>query len=91
MLKIDMVETGKLIRKKCDDANITPQELCRHLNLSTTTPYYWFEGKSLPRLETYLNLADWLNCDIKDLYVVESDDDWSVERCGRIDIGDRPQ
>ena len=75
MVKIDMQATGKLIREKCDAAGMTPTELCRQLNLAVTTPYYWFEGKSLPRLETFLNLAERLGCELKDLYVLQTEDD----------------
>ena len=74
---IDAKATGENIRKRCDDAGLTPEYLSRVLNLDLSTLYYWFQGKSLPRWEVAVVLADMLKCHLDDLIVtvVEQDEE----------------
>lgn len=71
MINIDFAKTGKHILNKCKDAGYSPKDISLLLNTTLSAPYYWFEGKSLPKLETLLNLAKLLNCSIDELLVIE--------------------
>lgn len=73
--KINMKATGENIKKRCEAQKISPDELARFFNLDLSTPYYWFQGKSLPRWELAFNLADILSCRLEDLFVLESDEE----------------
>jgi DNA-binding XRE family transcriptional regulator len=70
-----MKATGENIKKRCEAQKISPDELARFFNLDLSTPYYWFQGKSLPRWELAFNLADILSCRLEDLFVLESDEE----------------
>ena len=73
--KINMKATGENIKKRCEAQKISPDELARLFNLDLSTPYYWFQGKSLPRWELAFNLADVLSCRLEDLFVLETDEE----------------
>lgn len=75
MIRIDMKATGENIKKKCEAQHISPEDLTRYFNLDLSTPYYWFQGKSLPRWELAFNIADLLKCNLEDLFVLEKDED----------------
>ena len=82
-ITIDAKATGEQIRKLCEDAGYTPEDISRLLNLDTSTPYYWFQGKSFPRWETAFNLAELLSVKgakvgIEDLFVFERDDEEEI-------------
>ena len=70
-----MKATGENIKQRCKDADVTPEDLTRYLNLDLSTPYYWFQGKSLPRWDLAFNVADLLKCSLEDLFVLEKDED----------------
>ena len=70
-----MKATGENIKKRCEAQKISPDELARLFNLDLSTPYYWFQGKSLPRWELAFNLADVLSCRLEDLFVLETDEE----------------
>ena len=75
MLKIDMEKTGKNIYDKIKESGHSPQTIAIQLNLSTSAPYYWFEGKVLPKLDTMVNLAHLIGVKVDDLIVMEEDDE----------------
>ena len=70
-----MKATGENIKQRCENQKLTPEELSRLFNLDISTPYYWFQGKSLPRWELAFNLAEVLSCTLEDLFVLESDEE----------------
>ena len=74
-VSLNMKATGEQIRKKCDEKGISPEEISKLFNLDMSTPYYWFQGKSLPRWELAFNLARLLDCKLEDLFVLDTEDD----------------
>lgn len=68
---IDVSKTGKKIADRCSELGVTPKDLSAQLNTTLTAPYYWLEGKNLPKLDTFLQLANILKCNIFDLIVYE--------------------
>lgn len=74
MLRIDTKATGKKIYDKIMESDYSPQTIAIQLNVSTSTPYYWFEGKVFPKLATLVNLAHILDCTVDDLLVTETDE-----------------
>jgi len=75
-LKIfDAKATGENIKTKCEQANITPKDISRVLNVDLSTPYYWFQGKSLPRMDVACRLADMCKCSLDDLFVLVEEED----------------
>ena len=72
---IDTKATGEHIRNLCDAMKYSPEDISRMLNLDLSTIYYWFQGKTLPRWDIAVTLADILNCKIDDLIITVSDEE----------------
>ena len=70
MKMINLEKTGKRIRK-CIDANSSVKEVAKHLNLTLWAVYKWTYGMSLPTIDNFVNLADYLNVTVDELLVVE--------------------
>lgn len=79
MITIDMKATGELIRRKCEEANLSVKEMCDKLNVSATAPYIWINGKGTPKLETLINLGKVLGCRVDELLVCLDEDGNVVE------------
>ena len=75
MKVFDAKATGENIKQRCEQANITPKDLSRLLNLDASTPYYWFQGKSMPRMDVACALADMLKCSLDDLFIMTDDEE----------------
>ena len=74
-LHINMKATGENIRKKIDSVGVSPEELSKILDLDISTLYYWFQGKTLPKWESAVNIADMCHCRLDDLIVLEQEDE----------------
>ena len=70
MKSICMEKTGKRIRE-CINANSSVKEVAKHLGLTLWAVYKWTYGKSLPTIDNFVNLADYLNVTVDELLVVE--------------------
>ena len=73
MYKVNSVATGRNIKKACIDNNLKPEDLSRLLDTSLATPYQWFNGKMMPKLDHFVSLSRLLGCKIDDLLVIEED------------------
>lgn len=91
MIRVDMQATGENIKARCVKEGVTPEYISRYLNLDLSTPYYWFQGKVLPKIPIAFNLAEMLNCSLEDLFVVEDDEEGEFEDVedGRTDEGNQ--
>lgn len=69
MKKIDMEQTGKNIKEKCEKAGLSPKELSHTLDIDISTIYYWFQGKTMPRFDIAYALAEMCNCKIDDFII----------------------
>lgn len=67
---INIEKTGKRIRE-CIDANSSVKEVAKHLGLTLWAVYKWTYGMSLPTIDNFVNLADFLNVPMYNLLVVE--------------------
>ena len=74
MIRLDVNASGEIIKQKCEEAKLTPKQLQEALGVTVTAPYVWLTGKGLPKVETLLNLAEMLDCQITELLMVQSDD-----------------
>ncbi|MBP5423785.1 MAG: helix-turn-helix transcriptional regulator [Paludibacteraceae bacterium] len=75
MQKVNEIATGLAIKQKCIESNLTPKELSNMFNVSLTTPYLWFTGKAMPRVDTLVALCGIFGCKIDDVIVTEADDE----------------
>lgn len=74
MVKINMQATGQQIQTITSNAGYSAKDLSIQLNVDGTTPYYWFNGSSLPKWETLFNLAHLCKCEISDFFIIEEDE-----------------
>lgn len=72
MKKLDMKSTGLAIKRKCLEFGYDQKELSRLFDVTLTTPYLWFNGDVLPRIEHLASLCDLCGCKMEDLLVFES-------------------
>lgn len=70
MKSICMEKTGKRIRE-CINANSSVKEVAKYLGLTPWAVYKWTYGMSLPTIDNFVNLADYLNVTVDELLVVE--------------------
>lgn len=75
MRTIDMIATGKNIENRCAQAGYDAKSLSILLNVTLASPYYWFSGHSLPRLDTLVSLCGVLECKLDDLIISQEDSD----------------
>lgn len=75
MQKVNERATGLAIKQRCLEKNLTPRELSNMFGVSLTTPYLWFTGKAMPRVETLVSLCGIFECKVDDILVVEEDDE----------------
>ncbi|GGJ85862.1 hypothetical protein GCM10007063_05390 [Lentibacillus kapialis] len=57
-----------LIAKLIEDSGFKKRYIAKQIGVNENTLTNWINGKSFPRLDKAVHLADILNCDIKDLY-----------------------
>ena len=71
---IDMIRTGKKIKKCIHAAGYTVNEVQRYLQLACPQPIYrWFKGRILPSLEHLFMLSKLLGVHMEDLIVSKLD------------------
>lgn len=73
MLEVNKKKTGELIKQKCEALNLTPKDLTERLQVTVTAPYYWVEGKSMPRLDTLVSLCRLLGCTVEEILILEGE------------------
>lgn len=70
--EIDSVKTGNNIRQLCKEKNLSVYELQRLLYVGSNQAIYnWFNGKSIPSVETFYALATLLDVTMDDLIVLK--------------------
>ena len=74
MYQVDFKATGLNIKQKCEQSNYTPKDLSQLLNTSLTTPYLWFDGKMMPKLNTLVSLSKLLGCTVDDILIIEEEE-----------------
>lgn len=62
------------LRKYMTAEGKTQADLAAHMNISTATAAYWYNGKKMPRVDKLQSIADWLGIDLSVL-LGESDPD----------------
>lgn len=75
MKEIDMIATGKKLKAKCESAGYDAKDLSIILNVTLSAPYYWFQGKVLPRVDTFVRLCSLINCKLEDILVIIDEND----------------
>lgn len=56
---LDMVKTGKTLKRIMQGKGYTVKDIQKHLRLSTPqSVYHWFDGKSLPTIDNLYALSD---------------------------------
>lgn len=69
---IDNIKTGDNIRNLCKEQNLSVQELQRLLYVGNNQAVYkWFNGRSLPAIDTFYALATLLGVTMDDLIILE--------------------
>ena len=69
---IDKEKTGGNIKSLCEKRGFTVRYLQHVLHIGASqTVYYWFNGHSLPSIETLLALSVLLDVSIYDILVLE--------------------
>lgn len=70
--EIDTVKTGANIRRLCKEQNLSVYELQRLLYIGSNQAIYnWFNGRSIPSVETFNALATLLGVTMNDLIVLK--------------------
>ena len=84
MKKLNTQATGLAIKQKCEQFGYDQKELSRLFDVTLTTPYLWFSGSVLPRIEYLASLCDLCNCKFEDLLVFDDDtDDGGIREDGQ--------
>ena len=71
MKKVNIEATGMQIKALCLQKGLKQKDLSEKLGVKTTSPYLWFNGEVMPKLDTLVNLCDLLECKLEDILVVE--------------------
>lgn len=70
--RIDAKKTGEKIRTMCKERNLSVYDVQFALFIgSNQAVYNWFNGRSLPTVETFHALAKFLGVSMEDLIVLE--------------------
>lgn len=69
---IDKKKTGDNLKRIMDSRKIDVYTLSQKLGLrSTTSVYYWQQGRFLPNLDSLIKIAYILSCDVNDIIATE--------------------
>ena len=72
--KIDLLKTGKNIKKIMDERKVTPKDVQEWCGFSTVQPvYHWTSGRNLPTIDNLLILSCALNCSIEHILVYKDE------------------
>lgn len=67
---IDVQETGRQLRKTCDQKQVSPKEIQQFLGLAALQSVYsWFQGRALPSLDNFYALSCYLGMRMEELVV----------------------
>ena len=75
MKKKNMKATGLAIKQKCLENGYDQKELSRLFNVTLTSPYLWFNGDVLPRIEYLASLCELCSCKFEDLLVFDEEEE----------------
>lgn len=64
-----MIETGKTIKKKRVDNNMSVEDLAEKICVSERSIFKWEAGKCIPSIDRLVGLANAFNCKIDDLII----------------------
>ncbi|WP_036612590.1 helix-turn-helix transcriptional regulator [Oribacterium sp. P6A1] len=73
MSYIDQEATGKLLRLAVKSSNYSVAEICKEMNISTTSIYNWFRGDSLPSIDNLFLFAELVGRKVDDIVAYVSD------------------
>lgn len=73
MSYIDQEETGKLLRMAVKKSNYSVADICKEMNISTTSIYNWFRGDSLPSIDNLFLFAELVGQKVDDIVAYISD------------------
>ena len=73
MSYIDQEATGKLLRMAVKNSNYSVAEICKEMNISTTSIYNWFRGDSLPSIDNLFLFAELVGRKVDDIVANVSD------------------
>lgn len=71
MMQINMIETGRNIRKMRNSRNLGIAETASACGVSTIAVYLWEEGKKLPSLDHVVDMMNAFECGFNDLVARE--------------------
>ena len=89
---IDMVQTGKNIKRLCRVRKISVRELQKYLHLTCIqTVYRWFEGRALPSIDNLLALSRLFGVPIEGIIAERfcTDEYGTIRDCSLFIAGDR--
>jgi transcriptional regulator with XRE-family HTH domain len=73
MRYIDQEATGKLLRLAVKSSSFSVSDICKEMNISTTSIYNWFRGDTLPSIENLFLFAELVGQKVDDIVVYVSD------------------
>ncbi len=72
---IDMIQTGKQLKKYIDNAGMSVKDIQEYLHLSCPQPIYrWIRGKILPSVDHLLMLSELFGVHMEDLLAKKQKD-----------------
>ena len=77
---VDLMATGRRLKKLCQDRGVTATDLQTLLNLTSTAGVYkWFSGQNLPTIDNLVNIARYLDVTTEDILVMVGVEDVDEE------------
>lgn len=73
MSYIDQEATGELLRLAVKSSSFSVSDICKEMNISTTSVYNWFRGDTLPSIENLFLFAELVGQKVDDIVVYVSD------------------
>ena len=74
--KIDMIQTGKVLRRYAEENNYRVKDIQEYLGLACPQPIYrWYQGKNIPSIDHLCRLSQLYKVHIEDLIRVEDDEE----------------
>ncbi len=73
MSYIDQEATGNLLRMAVKNSDFSVADICKEMNISTTSIYNWFRGDSLPNIDNLFLFAELVGKKVDDIVVYVSD------------------
>ena len=71
MKVINSVQTGRCIKEVMNSRRITVRECASKLHVTEQSVYHWRSGRSLPSLEVFVNLGDYVGVSFERMLVYE--------------------